>query len=171
MIEGVITDTKIKTPRQISDEVFSELSSSEYGTILSHVLPAYVQKYIVDRRKAQNLGPDDVVIEDTFAPDDLLSDDVADIVTKDVQKKVAQAGSSKVNKIRNEWKRRLQDRVHNGSEYKIFGDFTADDLRGAAASLKAMASSYEAKSAWYENLANAIPAGKTLSALDKDPTK
>lgn len=172
LIESVFVDTDIKTPKEISNTVFDLLTPDEYKDVLEHVLPAYVHNYMVKRRVQRPEKFDDTpVTETTFAPDDLLSDDVSDIVKTETIKKVKQRGSAKVDARRLEWQRQLQNRVSNGTIFKVFADFTVDDLIGAADSLLAQASAFEGKAKWYLELANSLQPGDTLDSLDIDPTK
>lgn len=169
LVEKQFTDSEHKTPKQISDEVFAELTPSEYEEVVRLTLPAFVQKYMVTRRRPVPVSDEPAVEETTFASDDLLSDDVAQAVEENVRKKVAQSGSRKVDRIRAEWQRQLQNRVYNGSEYKIFSDFTASDLKNAASALRSQAEAFQGKADKYEKYASLLKDGQTLGEFDKDP--
>lgn len=172
LLEEVFTSTTIKTPKNIADSVFPKIPKEDYAEILKKVLPSYAHNFMVKRRAQKPDTPDLPPIEETtFAEDDLLSDDVAAIVKVNTVRKVVQRGSAKVDSARLAWQRQLQDRVHNGSIFKIFADFTADDLKGAAAGLRAQANAFNGKATWYEKLAAELKDGETLDSLDKDPTK
>lgn len=172
LLEEVFVTTEIKTPRNIADSVFLEIPEEDYAEVLKHVLPAYAHNFMVKRRAQRPVSEDLPEIEETtFAEDDLLADDVATIVKTSVVRKVKQRGSAKVDQARLAWQHQLQNRVYNGKIFKIFADFTSEDLKGAAESLRSQAAGFKVKATWYDNLAAQLKDGETLDSLDKDPTK
>ena len=70
---------------------------------------------------------------------------------------------------RNDWNARKSTpvRLHG---WKRLADCTAGDLLTLAATLRDRAAKVAAKAAWYEALADALPEGATVAALDTDPT-
>lgn len=168
LIEEVITDTKIKNPADIAAAVFGKLSEDSYEDVLRVTLKAYVSRYIVLRRVPDPIPADPTPVVE--APDDLLSDDVQKIVADDKKRKAVALGSRRIEVYKLQWKKKLEDRVYNGTEYKIFGDFTAEDLRAAADALRAQASAFQGKADYYDKLAEKID-GKKLSDFADDPLR
>lgn len=157
-IEDILTTTDITDTSLIARNVILSLTPDEYLIVLGQTMPAYVRDYIVKRRMVKPVV--DVVPqvekEYDFAPDDLLSDEGQQHQEEAKKKRIATVGSAKVAAIRTEWQRHFDDLVFNGSEMKKYGDFNADDLRGAAATLEAGAKITLNKAERYRNLADAL---------------
>lgn len=171
IIESIVVGTENVTPREISAELFPQIPSEEHAQALQAVLPAYVRDYLATRRVWKPVQEPAPVEEETYAPDDLLADDVQEIQEKVVKTKLRARGSARVNSIRTEWQRHYDDTLWNGAEYLKFGDATAVDLKGAAMQLRGSAEASIKKAVWYEEVASHLGDSKRVRDLTDDPTR
>jgi len=86
------------------------------------------------------------------------------------QVKPQQKGSSKVQAVRDDWKRRLATPLLVGDAWKRFGECTAADLLAVAETLRTTADRTLQKASYYEEIAAALPDGAQVSSLPSDPT-
>lgn len=168
LLEEIVTNHEAASPKELTELLLDELPVVDYRETLSTVLPVYIRQWLSERRVWREPT---VEKEETFAPDDLLSDD-----GQKVQRRLLKArGSARVNSIRNEWQRHYDDSLWNGVKYIKFGDATADDLIGAAESLRVAAKAEfegkQAKAEYYEKIAAALPQGGRVRDLPDDPTR
>lgn len=170
LLEKIVVENEAASPRELTTLALADLDETDYFATLDKVLPVYVRQWLSTRRVWRENTPV-VPVEQTFAPDDLLSDE-----GQATAKKVLKArGSARVSAIRNEWQRHFADSLWTGEGYIKFGDATANDLTCAATSLRTSAKAeYEgkvSKAEYYEAIASALPAGARVRDLDADPTR
>lgn len=155
-IRYALENTTLTDPRDVAGEVLHLLDRAHdqgegpaaYRDALAEVLPTYVS---VEFSRTRMLNPVAVVV-----------DDVTPVREP--------AGSAKVAACRNDWNARKNTPVWLPDGWKRLADCTADDLLTLAATLRDRAEKVAAKAAWYEALADALPEGATVAALDTDPT-
>lgn len=82
---------------------------------------------------------------------------------------ISGSGSAKVDAVRSDWQARLNTPLNVGGEWKRLADCTADDLHQVAADLRVMADRLTSKADYYDDLAQHIPAGRTVGSLTADP--
>ena len=163
LYEKAKSDPDLTNPSEIAKYILDHLPKEQYRSALEQTIPVWVQgRFVKDRFGVTTT--DKVPRIETFAEDDLLADDVRPMLPK-------QVGGSRAERIRNEWAAHFSDRVFNGREFKVFGDFTAEDLLGASTSLRRQAEAYNGKAEWYEKVAASLPAKGRVRDLEKDPTK
>lgn len=164
--------SEANSPQDIAFELFREIDPDAYEEVLLKVLPAYVRHWLAERRRWRAEPKVEALEEETFAPDDLLSDE-GQVVQEVKKTRMLQArGSSRVNAMRTEWQRHFKDRVWNGERYMEFGDMNAKDLIGAANALRKQADSMTGKAAYYEKIAEAVAVQNVLvQDLTDDPTR
>lgn len=167
ILEGLVTGTTAASPAELTARTLDILPTEEYWDALETALPVYIRQWLSDRRKRKTPTLPE---PESFAPDDLLADDVQVIA-----KKMAKArGSAAVAAIRNEWRRHWTDSVYNGTRYIKFGDATATDLLNAANALRSSAKNEYAgkmgKADYYEKIAAALPENGRVRDLTSDPT-
>lgn len=171
LLEEIVTTTDKVTPREISEEAVDRLT--EYEDVLRQVLPTYVRQWLADRRVYKE--PVAPVQEESFAPDDLLSDEGQKGQAKKQKTMLRARGSAKVQAIRTEWQRHFNDSLWNGERYIKFGDATSVDLKGAADSLRTTAKAEYAgkinKAEYYEKIADALGDSRKVRDLTQDPTR
>lgn len=179
ILEKIVTNTPKASPLEITTEVIEALESADYVAVLEKTLPVYIRQWLAGRRQWREASVEETPVpEATFAPDDLLSDDQQEVAREVVQSKkttmLRARGSARVNAVRTEWQRHFSDSLWNGQRYIKFGDATADDLLGAAESLRTTAKAeYNgkiAKSEYYERIANALGTRRVRDLTD-DPTR
>lgn len=171
-IYSKITETTtLTTVQEISAEIMKRLTPAQYEDALTEALPKYVQHLMAAQRRVIPVPEIGVHELETFAEDDLLAPDVAEIAVEHKRALLKSRGSARVDAIRNEWQRHFKDRVWNGTRYMLFGDMTAVDLKGAADSLRDQAASYVGKAERYDAIAAALLDGGRVSDLVDDPTQ
>ncbi|MGN8689856.1 hypothetical protein ACTND8_08130 [Atopobiaceae bacterium HCP3S3_F7] len=155
-IRRLLDNTELSNPHDVAGALLNELDNTLpiaaradlYRATLAEVLPTYVG---VEFSRTRMLNPVAVVV-----------DDVTPVREP--------AGSAKVAACRNDWNARKNTPVWLPNGWKRLADCTADDLLALAATLRDRAEKVAAKAAWYEALADALPEGATVAALDTDPT-
>ena len=173
LLEQAVTGTDKASPVELTDVVLSQLSPSDYREALEKTLPVYVRSWLSERRVWKEAGEEPG--EAYFAPDDLLSDDVAEIETERQKTVIRSRGRSKAAAARTEWQRHFSDSLWNGERFIKFGDATAADLVMAASSMRSQAKAEfdgkMRKAEWYEKIAANLLAGDRVRDLSGDPTR
>lgn len=170
ILEEIITTSALTSPNDIAVRAIGKLSSDDYLTVLQNTLGRYVSYYMADRRRS-NILEEPAVVEENFAPDDLLAEDVQEIVETQQKKMLKARGSARVNAIRTEWQRHFDDSIWNGTSHIKFGDATAVDLKGAAKALRTQADAFNGKAERYNKIATVLGDSKRVRDLTDDPTK
>ena len=150
LIRYVLENTTLTHPRDVAGEVLRLLDRAHdqgeglaaYRDALAEALPTYVS---VEFSRTRMLNP----------------------VVDDATPVREPAGSAKVAACRNDWDARKNTPVWLPRGWKRLADCTAADLLTLPATLRDRAAKVTAKAAWYEALADALPEGATVAALDK----
>ena len=154
-IQRLLDATELSSPHDVARALLNELDNTPdradaYRGALIDVLPTYVS---VEFSRARMLSP------------------VAAVVDADDAAPREPVGSAKVAACRDDWAARKNTPVSlPGGTWKRLADCTATDLLAVAGKLREVADKTNAKAAWYETLADALPEGATVAALDADPT-
>lgn len=80
ILEHLVTGTTAASPAELTARTLDILPTEEYPDALDTALPVYIRQWLSDRRKRRNpnLPPE----PESFAPDDLLADDIQVIARK-----------------------------------------------------------------------------------------
>ena len=171
LLEHLISTSDATSPRELAHEAFTHIDANDYEDVLRKALPEYVRWWLAERRRWRETPETPVPEPLTYAPDDLLSDEGAQIVQANNTKMLKARGSARVTAIRNEWQRHFTDRVWNGERYMLFGEMTAVDLKGAAHALRKQADTLSGKAEYYERIASTLGDAKMVQDLTEDPTR
>lgn len=140
-VRQIMDTTSLSDPREIAAKLLADISPDEYRAALEEALPPFVRTALSRDRLAQTGS------------------------------KSGPSRSGKLAAIRDHWERRLATPLLVNGAYKRFGECDASDLHMAAEALRADAARMTSKADYYDEIAAALPAGATVSALDADPTE
>lgn len=170
-LEHLVTSTEEKTPTELTYLLMAMIDTDDYEAVLFKALPQYVRYWISQRRVWREEPALLPLEEEQFAPDDLLTPEGQDIQRKIISSKRTSRTGGIAERVSAEWQRHFRDRIWNGSQYILFGEATAVDLKGAAVSLRSQAISLHTKADYYDQVASHLGDTKRVADLTTDPTR
>lgn len=131
LVRDVLHTSTLADPGDVAEEVFKRIPEEDHAEALRQLLRLFVRQVISEERISH--GP--------AAP---------------VTSTVNSGRSRKVRAIREDWQRRLDDRLHGQSEWKLLRDCTYEDLTAAAAERRDLAARNEAWARTYDEWARLL---------------
>jgi hypothetical protein len=134
----VLKETDLADPKDVAEELLDRIPKAQIPALFQAMLHGFVRQHMSADRIRNSSGSPVAALPVTANKPPFSGH------APSVAGAYKQPGSAKVSAIRDGWQRRLRDRVHTESGWKLFSQMTYDDFLYASKERQAIAANNEA---------------------------